>query len=338
MQEKMKGQKMKTMVIDGEIYDSETGELINTVEQVEAVVIENNLPSIVCKGGTHIQVNTEQLKKELAVYLEKYNIEVTEDNEKESAKKATELNKLAGDLNSARLNLAKEIKKPADDLKSQVDELIEIIQGKRSAILEKVEVFKQKRFDTIRGLLEYKLGLLYKLHSVDEEYQTVDIEKLVKEDSLAKVDLTKKAEEALEAMVLKCKNIQSNVKIRVLELPEKSKCLQVPLCKDDVLNIIELDDYENELNKLIEYRLNLENKIKENIAKQEEEKAKAAEQVKEIEKVEEIKKQEEYGVKIVEIVATFKIEVGLHVDDYKVLEKYKNELSKFSTLSSVSVR
>ena len=259
---------MKNLVIDGEVYDSETGELINTVEQVEAVIVENNLPSIVCKGGTHIQVNTEQLKRELAIYLEKYDIEVTEDNEKESSKKATELNKLANDLNKSRLDLAKEIKKPADDLKAQVDELIEIIQGKRTSILEKVEVFKQKRFDIIRGLLEFKLGLMYKLHNVELEYQKVDIEKLVKEDSLAKVDLTKKAEEALEAMVLKCKNIQSNVKIRVLELPEKTKCLQVILCKDDVKNIIELDDYENELSKLIEYRLSIANKIKENLARQ----------------------------------------------------------------------
>lgn len=328
---------MKTMVIEGEIYDSETGELINTVEQVEAVVVENNLPSIVCKGGTHIQVNTEQLKRELAVYLEKYDIEVTEENEKDSAKKATELNKLAGDLNKARLDLAKEIKKPADDLKTQVDELIEIIQGKRSSILEKVEIFKQKRFDTIRGLLEYKLGLLYKVHSVEEEYQKVDIEKLVKEDSLAKVDLTKKAEEALEAMVLKCKNTQNNVKIRVLELPEKTKALQVSLTKDDVLNIIELDDseYESELNKLVDYRLNLENRIKENIAKQEEQKAI---EVAKVEAVKEKGKQLKTGVKVVEIVATFKVEVGLNVDSYKVLEKYKSELSKFSTLSSVSVK
>ena len=329
---------MKNLVIDGEVYDSETGELINTVEQVEAVIVENNLPSIVCKGGTHIQVNTEQLKRELAIYLEKYDIEVTEDNEKESSKKATELNKLANDLNKSRLDLAKEIKKPADDLKAQVDELIEIIQGKRTSILEKVEVFKQKRFDIIRGLLEYKLGLLYKVHNVEEEYQKADIEKLVKEDSLAKVDLTKKAEEALEAMVLKCKNIQSNVKIRVLELPEKTKCLQVILCKDDVKNIIELDDYENELSKLIEYRLSLENKIKENLAKQEEEKAKVLAKIEEVAKAEEIKKQEETGVKVVEIVATFKVEVGLHVDSSRVLEKYRNELSKFSTLSSVSVR
>ena len=329
---------MKNLVIDGEVYDSETGELINTVEQVEAVIVENNLPSIVCKGGTHIQVNTEQLKRELAIYLEKYDIEVTEDNEKESSKKATELNKLANDLNKSRLDLAKEIKKPADDLKAQVDELIEIIQGKRTSILEKVEVFKQKRFDIIRGLLEYKLGLLYKVHNVEEEYQKADIEKLVKEDSLAKVDLTKKAEEALEAMVLKCKNIQSNVKIRVLELPEKSKCLQVILCKDDVKNIIELDDYENELSKLIEYRLSLENKIKENLAKQEEEKAKVLAKIEEVAKVEEIKKQQETGVKVVEIVATFKVEVGLNIDNSKVLEKYRSELSKFSTLSSVSVR
>lgn len=331
---------MKNLVIDGEVYDSETGELINTIEQVEAVVVENNLPSIVCKGGTHIQVNTIQLKRELAIYLEKYDIDVTEETEKEASKKATELNKLAGDLNKARLDVAKEIKKPADDLKNQIDELVEIIQGKRTSILEKVEVFKQKRFDTIRGLLEYKLGLLYKVHSVEEEYQKVDIEKLVKEDSLAKVDLTKKAEEALEAMVLKCKNTQSNVKIRILELDDKSKVLSVPLTKEDILHFLDKDDneYELSLNQMIDYRLNLETRIAENIAKQEEEKIKVIAKIEEKAKVEEVAKQIETGFKVVEIVATFKVEVGLNVDNSKVLEKYRNELSKFSTLSSVSVR
>ena len=50
----------------GELYDSETGELINEVEQIEVEVIENTLPDIICNGGTHIRTNTIQLKQELA--------------------------------------------------------------------------------------------------------------------------------------------------------------------------------------------------------------------------------------------------------------------------------
>ena len=64
------------ILIDGELYDSETGELINEVEQVEVEIIEDSLPDIVCNGGTHIKTNTEQLKRELILHLEKYDIEV----------------------------------------------------------------------------------------------------------------------------------------------------------------------------------------------------------------------------------------------------------------------
>ena len=59
----------------GKLYDSETGEaLVNELEQVEVEVVEDTLPSIICNGGTHIQTNTEQLKKELVIYLKKYDI------------------------------------------------------------------------------------------------------------------------------------------------------------------------------------------------------------------------------------------------------------------------
>ena len=65
------------ILIDGELYDSETGELINEVEQVEVEVLEDSLPAIICDGGTHIKTNTEQFNRELSIYLEKYDIEVT---------------------------------------------------------------------------------------------------------------------------------------------------------------------------------------------------------------------------------------------------------------------
>ena len=146
--ESMKKQmKNETMLIDGELYDATTGELINEVEQVEVEVLEDTLPNIVLSGGTHIKTNTEQLKKELVIYLKKYDVEVTEDNEKDCSKLATELNSLSKDLDTKRKSVASEIKKPADDLKSAVDELIAIIQEKRTKILNDVEVYKAKRMD-----------------------------------------------------------------------------------------------------------------------------------------------------------------------------------------------
>ena len=132
--------KNEAILIDGDLYDATTGELINEVEQVEVEVLEDTLPNIVLSGGTHIKTNTEQLKKELVSYLKKYDVEVTEDNEKDCNKLATELNSLSKDLDTKRKSVASEIKKPADDLKSAVDELISIIQEKRTKILNYLEV------------------------------------------------------------------------------------------------------------------------------------------------------------------------------------------------------
>ena len=179
------------ILIGGELYDSETGELINEVEQVEVEVIENTLPDIICNGGTHIKTNTIQLKKELAIYLAKYDVEVTEDTEKDCSKMATELNQLAKTLDDKRKETAAIIKKPADELKIAIDELIAIVQEKRTSILDGVNVFKQKRFETIRNLLKARLNVLYIDNKIKEKYRTLDIEPLVVEGSLAKVALSR---------------------------------------------------------------------------------------------------------------------------------------------------
>lgn len=341
----------KEIIIDGEVFDSETGELINKIEQVEVEIIENNLPAIVCDGGTHIKTNTVQLKKELTEYLKRYDIEVTEENEKDCSKIATELNKLSKDLDSKRKEVASLIKKPADDLKTEVDSLVSLIQDKRNKIIDGVNVFKNARFEKIRALLKAKLNVLYIQEKIEDRYRNIDIEPLVLEGSLAKTELTKKAIETLESMVLRVKNIQQSVKLREMELSLKSKesglITQIELC--EVQHIIEDENYEELLSQMINKRLEIQNEAKKQFELQEQQK-------KENERLVEIKKQEaeEYeqrkareqkieiekttGKKIVRILAEFDVEVGVDTEDIKVLLKYKEKLSEmFSTLKDVSI-
>lgn len=273
------------MLIDGELYDGETGELINEVEQVEAEILEDTLPAIICNGGTHIKTNTIQLKKELVVYLEKYDIEVTEDTEKEAAKTATVLNKLAKDLNSKRLEVSREIKKPAEALKDSIDELIELIQEKRTDILEKVEVFKTKRMDILKDLLIKELNSLYETHKVSEKYCVVDITPLIKETSMGKSKLSKSALESLESMVRKVKALEDAVTIRELQLEMtcKNKGLEFAIELDEIQHIIQEDDYDMQLNTMIENRLAIQERMKEKAiqeAKEREEQIKAEEEKK----------------------------------------------------------
>lgn len=255
----------KNIEIDGQIFDAETGELVNEVEQVEVEVVEDALPSIVCNGGTHIQTNTEQLKKELVKHLEKYDIEVTQETEKDASKMATELNKLAKDLNSKRLSVSKEIKKPADELKKTIDELISIVQEKRTSIIEGVNVFKEKRFEIIRFKLEEYRDKLFEDLKVSEKYQFLDIEVLVVEGSLGKENLTKKAKESLESMVRAIKALEDAVTIRTLQL--KVTCLdaglEYPIELHEVESFIKENDYDERLKVMIDSRLQVEKQVKE---------------------------------------------------------------------------
>lgn len=249
---------------NGEKYNAETGELINEVEQVEVEIVEDQLPTIICNGGTHIQTNTEQLKKELIIYLAKYDVEVTEETEKEASKMATELNNLALNLNKKRLEVAKLIKKPADDLKASVDELISIVQQKRSELKEGVEVFKSKRMLLIETLLNQELDLLYVSQNVSDKYQVVDIKPLIKETSFGKTKLSKPALESLESMVRKVKSLEDAVTIRELQLEMtcNSKGLAFPIELNEVQHIIQEDNYQDLLNGMIENRLSIQEKMK----------------------------------------------------------------------------
>lgn len=340
------------ILIDGELYDSETGELINEVEQIEVEVIENTLPDIICNGGTHIRTNTIQLKQELAKYLAKYDVEVTEDTEKDCSKMATELNKLAKNLDDKRKETAAIIKKPADELKIAVDELISIVQNKRTAILEGVNVFKQKRFEFVRTLLKAKIEELYTQYKVSEKYQVCNIETLVVEGSLAKVQLSKSALESLEFMVVKVKKLEDEVTIREMQL--ELKCsnagLITPIELNEVQNIIEDADYDVKLEAMIQKRIELQDQVKKQLEQQEQrkqellqqEELKKQQQKEDNEQKEQLKvleKQKETGKKIVKLVATFKVEVNTDVADNKVWSKYVVELQKqFSTFVNLEIR
>ena len=333
--------KNNQILIDGDLYDATTGELINEVEQVEVEVLEDTLPNIVLSGGTHIKTNTEQLKKELVSYLKKYDVEVTEDNEKECSKLATELNSLSKDLDTKRKSVASEIKKPADDLKSAVDELIAIIQEKRTKILNDVEVYKSKRMDFIRTLLNAKLVELYDTYKVSEKYQVCNIEPLVLEGSLAKSQLSKKALESLDLIVAKVKRIEDNVTIREmqLELNCQKAGLITPIELKEVEHIIELDNYDDLLQEMINKRVEIQEQVKKQLEEQElkrqeilkqEEARKQNEALEQEEKAKQeiIEKQKETGKKKVVLVATFEVEVNSDIEDNKVWSKYVVELQK----------
>lgn len=204
----------------------------------------------------------------------------------------------------------------------------------------------------IRSLLKTKIEELYLQYKVSEKYQVCNIETLVLEGSLSKVNLSKSALDSLEAMVRRVKGIEDAVTIRELQL--ELKCsnagLITPIELNEVQSFIEDENYdfilEDMINKRVEIQeqvkrnIELEQQRKEELLKQEEQRKQHLEEQKQQEELVKVQeKQKETGKKIVKLAAYFEVEVNADVADNKVWSKYVVELQKqFSTFVNLEVK
>jgi hypothetical protein len=162
----------------------------------------------------------------------------------------------------------------------------------------------------------------------------------------------------LESITANVKRIEDNVTIREMQLELKCQNagLITPIELKEVEHIIELDNYDDLLQEMINKRVEIQEQVKVQLEQQEAKKQELLRQEElrkqnealELEKAKELQLQKENeakieaqkqtGKKIVSIVATFKIEVPFDMSDLKVVEKYEQKLKEiFSTLESVKV-
>lgn len=166
-----------------------------------------------------ISANLTEIKAELLENLKSYDIEVTIETLTEAKKMATNLNKLAGEIDKRRKDVKKELAAPADAFNAQAVELAKLILDSREKILKQVAVFEDKQREHCKKLLQNELDTLYIENEVAKEYQTGNIEKLAILSNLTdKAKLTKAAVEKVAEIVKADKAVQDMVESRKADL------------------------------------------------------------------------------------------------------------------------
>lgn len=166
-----------------------------------------------------ISANLAEIKADLLEKLKSYDIDVTIETLPEAKKMATDLNKLAKDIDTRRKDVKKELSVPVDAFNAQAVELAKLILDSREKILKQVAVFEDKQREHCKKLLQNELDALYIENEVTKEYQTGNIEKLAILSNLTeKANLTKSAIEKVADIVKADKAVQDMVESRKTNL------------------------------------------------------------------------------------------------------------------------
>ena len=166
-----------------------------------------------------ISANLAEIKADLLENLKSYEIEVSIETLPEAKKMATDLNKLAGEIDKRRKDVKKELSAPVDVFNAQAVELAKLILDSREKILKQVAVFEDKQKAHCLKLLQSELDTLYLEYEVAKEFQTGNIEKLAILSNLTdKAKLTKSAIEKVAEIVKADKAVQDMVESRKTNL------------------------------------------------------------------------------------------------------------------------
>lgn len=166
-----------------------------------------------------ISANLAEIKADLLENLKSYDIEVSIETLPEAKKMATDLNKLAKEIDTRRKDVKKELSAPVDVFNAQAVELAKLILDSREKILKQVAVFEDKQREHCKKLLQNELDALYLESEVTKEFQTGNIEKLAILSNLTdKAKLTKGAIEKVADMVKTDKAVQDMVESRKASL------------------------------------------------------------------------------------------------------------------------
>ncbi len=326
----------------------ETGEY----EKVEVII--DNLPAtieiepLIEFTPLEISFNYNELKEMMIKGLEEYRIEVTADNIKDANKMATKLNKLATTIKRARIDNKKEMLEPLTLFENNMKNLEETALMGREFLISQVKVFNDALIEICLAKCKEYLELQYVDKQLLEEFQDIDISDIAIASNLSdNMKLTKKAKDTIVSRVDIALSKQINKRMRLLML--ENECLknglQVLLNESDVSYFILESDlkYNEQLAILINRELNKQKQIELNITLQNERKIEQEKRDEDLkEKQSEFSKQqasESTGVKTVQVIATFKMEVPTKYTNEQIQVKYENKLKEFSeTFTSLVVK
>lgn len=141
-----------------------------------------------------LTINYEELKKELAVSLEKYKgLVVTEDEITKAKATRASLNKVAKMIDERRKELKKEFLKPYEVVEAQTKELVSMINEVNSTIDEQIKEFeRQEKFKKTQ-----EISTLWNSF----EYEKVKFSQIFRDEWLNKTYSMKKIEEDMKAFI-----------------------------------------------------------------------------------------------------------------------------------------
>ncbi|KEZ78353.1 DUF1351 domain-containing protein [Salinisphaera hydrothermalis] len=204
-----------------------------------------------------ISLNFEEMSAALDAHLADFqSMVVTPDNIKDAKKAATELNKLANDIDQRRKDAVREVSKPIKEFDSQAKTLHGKCKDVRQSLLDQVDIYESQVREQARQLLDERRASLWDDANVDDEFRQAKIDDLVKLSAVTdKGNLSKSAREAIEARVKDDRALQDKVERRLLELERDCYAagLDTPLARQHVEHFLYADDdtYREQLQKMI---------------------------------------------------------------------------------------
>jgi hypothetical protein len=232
--------------------------------------MEHEIIVDICQHPT-ITSNFAETKVRIGSYLKEFEFVVTEDDCKFAKEKATELNKLADTLDTLRKDKIKEISAPIAAFDAEAKEIHGMIKQTRQSLVDQYTKFESKIKDKLRTLLGNEVQNLWKLHGVEKEFQRAVFEDLVILSNMTSTGrLTKKADDTIVSRVMQDKRIQDTITARLLVLEGTSlkAGLTAPLARHNVAHFLFSDDYDNQLQNLIDSELKRQQETEKRIAEQ----------------------------------------------------------------------
>jgi len=236
---------------------------------------------IITASPIDITGNFEEIKAELIENLKTFEIAVTDENLAEAKRMATDLNKLAKQIDDVRKAKATEFKAPVVAFEAKVKELTTLILEGRAKIIAQTEVYENKVRELCKKLLTEELTRLYEALAVSPEYRTANIDKLAISSNLTgNMKLTKKATDAVLEMVQADKNVQDTVNSRIANLENicKRAGLEPAINPDAIMAFVREPEaiYTDKLNKMIDTEISRQKAIEARMKAESERKEKEA--------------------------------------------------------------
>ncbi len=205
------------------------------------------------------------LKADIELLLQKYDFIVNEDDIGAVKTKTKELNKLANTLDTLRKEKVKEVSAPIAKFENEAKEIYTMIKEARQTLLDQLVKFENETKQKLEKLLIEELNALNDLHQINTEFQKATYADLVKISNLTKGErITKKTSDELTRRVLEDKQIQEKIQARLIALD--GVCLkaglEAPLQKHNVQHFLFSDNYDEQLNNLIQVELKRQDETK----------------------------------------------------------------------------